>query len=49
MLHFRDEVSWLEHGANRAKVVGLIPYGPFTTEVDLMVLVGPRLFCDSVN
>lgn len=46
MLCFRDELLWLEHGANRAKVVGLIPYRPFPEELDLMVFVGPRRFCE---
>lgn len=36
----------MEHGANRAKVVGLIPYRPFPEELDLMVFVGPRRFCE---
>lgn len=40
----------MEHGADNASVVGLIPYGPFTSELDLIVLVDTfqlRIFCDN--
>lgn len=41
----QDEFSWLEHGAHNTRVVGLIPYRPFISD-----LVGPlqlKILCDS--
>lgn len=36
----RDQLIWLKHGVNNAKVTGSVPDGSFSYEFDLMILVG---------
>lgn len=36
-----DQLTWIEHSANNTKVVGLVPYGPFTQQLALMILEDP--------
>lgn len=44
-----DQLTRIWHSAKTTKVVGLVPYGPITQELELIILEAPfqiRIFCE---